>query len=634
MLARSQCEEVVRAYQSEIPTEERQLPGCKLAYAIAQVRTGREAAGLALLRDGLLALPTSRDDVRRYVIPHLLDRGQVRRAAELLDDLWRAGTATTADHRLLTNLLAKQGRSAEAVHSARRLVDVDPTHLPAKTSFLQVLLSAGHVEEAGAYAETLTAEFEEDSRLASIALVALSRSGRAELAAELALELSEGSFTDELLPGTIVRTLLQAGRVSEAVSIGERLIREGWTDPAVCSAVGQAYMAGSWPDRYERALVHLRAGLSYAPEDGRLNLSLGEALLRTRQYAEALPHLEVAAKQYPRNPQVLALHARALKQNGRYAEAASQFRRLIQMQPSSTRWQRYAAGALSQAGHREEAAALFAGFVAQRRKLLPRSFEKGLAALWEQVDEVQIPQARLDWAWDLQGHGTVHRDDWERRAKWGHLADHYLLDWLECRDDRVHEAMQRLADLSKAERVLNGIDQSRGFVLASAHIGPMYAGPLALELLGIRSKWLASTPSVAKTAYANSLISTSDQDDAQVARAFVRALKQGHALVLAVDGAINMGAPRISFAGQEMTYSSFAARTSHRFGVPSLFCAPQWEGDRIGFVLEQMPEPEADESADAYAERWREAFLRCVRSYLGGAPENLRLSGGLWRHIR
>ena len=265
---------------------------------------------------------------------------------------------------------------------------------------------------------------------------------------------------------------------------------------------------------------------------------------------------------------------------------------------------------------------------------MPKNFEQGLKALWDRIGSVQLPRARLDWAWELSRTGMNDRDEWERRAKWGHLADHYLLDWLECRDDRVHDAMMRLADLSEAERVLGGIDRSNGMILASAHIGPMYAGPLALELLGVRSKWLASTPSVARTAYAGSLISTSEQDDMHVGKAFMQALRQRFSVVIAVDGAINLAAPRISFEGQEITYSSFAARTAHRLGVPSVFAAPRWEGDRIGFVIQRMPDPLPDESADAHAERWKDAFLAALRDYLGGNPENLRLSGGLWRHIR
>ena len=111
-------------------------------------------------------------------------------------------------------------------------------------------------------------------------------------------------------------------------------------------------------------------------------------------------------------------------------------------------------------------------------------------------------------------------------------------------------------------------------------------------------------------------------------------LKRGYAVVIAIDGAINLAAPRIPFEGQEITYSSFAARTAHRLGVQSMFCAPRWQDGRIGFVLERLPDPLPGESSDDHAERWRDAYVAALREFLGGEPENLRLSGGIWRHIR
>jgi tetratricopeptide (TPR) repeat protein len=428
--------------------------------------------------------------------------------------------------------------------------------------------------------------------------------------------------------------LFEAEQFNSAIDVGEGLLGDGWDHPLLRSNLGQAYMATQRDDRYERAIDHLREGLDQDPADARMNAAIGEAMLRSRSYEAAIPFLERACEAQPKAAQARALYARALKQAGRYDDAAREFRQLLKMQPSSPRWQRYAAGALSQAGRKREAVEVFDKFVAERRTTLPKRFEDGLDALWDKLDTVNIPQARLDWAWSLSDEGMNDRAEWERRAKWGHLADHYLLDWLECRDQKIHEAMARLADLSDAERVLGSIDRSKGAVLASAHIGPMYAGPLALELMGIQSRWLASTPSVARTAYASSLISTSDQDDREVARAFMLSLRKGYSVVAAVDGAINLAAPRIPFEGQEMTYSSFAARTAHRLEIPSVFCAPRWEDGRIGFVIELMPDPLPDEDADSHAERWRIAFLDALRRYLGGPPENLRLSGGLWRHIR
>jgi hypothetical protein len=163
----------------------------------------------------------------------------------------------------------------------------------------------------------------------------------------------------------------------------------------------------------------------------------------------------------------------------------------------------------------------------------------------------------------------------------------------------------------------------------------MYFGPLALELVGERTRWLASTPSVARTAYAEQLISTNDQTQIQVALAFARAIKKDYGVVVVVDGAINVAAPRVEFEGQEITFSDFAARVAHRLGAPSGFVAPVWrECAKIGFVLEHLPMPDPGETEDQYVVRWQGAYLDHLRRFLSGPPENLRLSGGIWRNIR
>jgi tetratricopeptide (TPR) repeat protein len=633
-LLRSARWEEARAWYEGLSDSEREDAQHRLGYAIALIRSGEEAAGLGLLQDDVMALPNARSELRRWAVSPLVHAKQFELASKILAIMLSANPDSTDDRRLQASLLGRLKRWPEAIKEAAYLASALPGDLGMRTSYIQILLQGGELEQAGAEAEAIVDRIADHPRTANLVLLALTRSGRLEVAADLAIELAETGITDELLASAIVRTLFEAGRTADTIRAGERIIADGWDDPSLRANIGLAYMASPGDDRYQKAADHFRVGLDLAPNDVRLNSGMGEALLRSRSYDEAIPFLETACRLQPKVLQARALYARALKQSGRYAEAASEFRRLLELQPSASRWRRYAAGALSQAGSRKEAADLFQSFVAERKKQLPKRFEQGLEGLWDKVASAEIPQARLDWAWRLSNMRPNDRAEWERRARWGHLADHYLLDWLECRDDRVHEAMMRLADLSEPERIFAQMGKQRGMILASAHIGPMYAGPLALELLGVRSRWLASTPSVARTAYAGSLISTSDQDDLQVARSFMQALKEGYAVVLAVDGAINLAAPRIAFEGQEMTYSSFAARTAQRMGVPSMFCAPKWEGNKIGFSLERLPDPHPDESSDDFAERWKLAYLTALREYLGGPPENLRLSGGLWRHIR
>jgi len=627
--------EVTEIYERGLGRDEKQDPAVRLLYAIALIRNGRAASGINLLNSEMLAQPSARLDLRRYVVPHLISSKMFDRAADVLGKILSVDPDSIEDLRLYGSVLGRQRKYDDAIASARRLIDLQPDDAVGQTSYLQMLIQSRRLQEAGDHARSLGAFATSSPRLMNAALMALIRSGQTDAASQLAGAISDDRIDDDVAAGAIVRTLFEAARYPEAIERGEGLLDQGWDDPTLRSYLAQAYMRSKVPDRYEKAVEHLEEGARAQPKDALMNYALGEALLRLRRYSDAVAPLAKAVELQPKVPQARALYARSLKQSGKYAEAAREFRALLKMQPSSPRWHRYAAGAMAQAGQRKEAAALFDSFVEQRAATLPDSFEEGLKRLWDEVDDVDVPKGRLDWAWSLRADDEpVERAEWERRAKWGNLADHYLLDWLECRDDRVHEPMMRLADLSDAERTLGAIDKSRGVILASAHIGPMYAGPLALELMGVKSRWLASTPSVARTAYARSLISTSDQDDMQVAKAFMASVREGYAVVVAVDGAINLGAPRIRFEGQEITYSSFAARSAHRLGVPSVFCAPRWVGDRIEFVIEHLPLPNEGEDADAYADRWRDGYLDSLRRYLGGAPENLRLTGGIWRHVR
>jgi len=266
---------------------------------------------------------------------------------------------------------------------------------------------------------------------------------------------------------------------------------------------------------------------------------------------------------------------------------------------------------------------------------LPKTFQEAMAQMEARLDTAPIPQARLDWAWSMRADVNADRAQWERRARWGHMIDHLLFDWLECREDDVEEAMQLLGELDTGERFFAPLlAAGKGVVVATAHVGPMYAGLMALELLGIPSRWLATAPSIAQSSYSTALISTADQTEAQVAKACMRAINSGYVLCLAIDGAANPAAPRTTFEGQEVTYSSFASHLAHRLGVPSVFYAPRWENGHVAYTLEMLPAANPGEDADAYAERWRKAYFERLREHVAGPPENLRLSGGIWRHVQ
>lgn len=606
----------------------------QLLHAVALIRSGRIDRGLDQLDPMVVSLPEARLTLRRHVLPWLVREKRFEAALSVLGRLLDAQPDSVEELRLRGSLLGRTRQFPAALADALRLIELRPEDLDGQAAYLQLLLQDRRIDTAGAYARVLAARAARNPRLARIALLCLGRAGLAEDAARLAEAAEPAWGSDPDVIGEVVRAYWEVGRTEEAIAAGERCVALSPHAPKLRQLLGHVYRSAMRSDGNIRAVEHLTEALRQAPGDANTALLLGELLLRSGRPGEAAPHLAEACKRIGHSANARALLARAFKGNGQHAQAAREFRQLIELQPHSHRWHRYAAGALSQAGQTAEAVALFDRFTAERERALPPSFETGLEQLWGKAEAADVPTARFDWAWQLRRDRNADRQQWERAARWGYLADHYLLDWLECRDDQVHEAMSRLADLTEAEQAFAQVDSSRGLILASAHIGPMYAGPLALELLGVKSKWLASTPSVARTSYARSLISTSDQGGTDVARKVLAALGGGNAVVIAVDGAINLAAPRVAFEGQEITYSSFAARMSHRLGIPSMFAAPCWRDGQIHFMLERMPDAGRRESVEDYADRWRAAYLRCLRQFLGGAPENLRLSGGLWRYVR
>lgn len=626
----------IAAFAAAAATGAQPNPEAKLWLAIAHIRLEDEPTGIAALTVDLLREADGRRHLRQHVVGPLVRAGSLPVAISVLNLLVEAYPTLTDDHCLLASLLGRMKHWVEAVSHADQAAAIAPEDMNFQATCIQLRLQAGHIAAAAEIARNVSGVAHRAPRHAHLWITALLRDADTASAAHIAMEFAASEFPDERVASAAVQALLANGQVVDAIAAGQVALRSGHDGAVLRSHLAQAHLTqNTCEERTTAALEHLAAGLEFAPNDVRLNSLHGETLLHAGKYVEALPFLEKCCTLMPQLQQTRALYARALRHAGRYAEAANHFMQLVDSSPERLRWQRNAAAALSQAGCIEQASELFDSLVQVRAKALPATFEAGLAALSERRDTASITQARLDWAWSLRiGQDEVNRAQWEESARWGHLADHLLLDWLECRDERAEEAMALLADLDEIEHVLRSLHANgRGVVIATAHVGPMYAGPMVLELLGLPSRWLASTPSIARTHYAATLISTSDQTEQQIAKASLKALQTGHIVALAVDGAANPAAPRIPFEAQEITYSSFAARAAHRTGAPSVFFAPRWTQGRINFTLEMLPSLEPGEDVGVYAARWQQAYLSLLRIHLGGPPENLRMSGGLWRHV-
>ncbi|QBQ99415.1 tetratricopeptide repeat protein [Paraburkholderia pallida] len=604
--------------------------------AIALIRSRGLMAAIDSLDPQRIREAQGRADLRRLGVAPLVKAGALVDAARVLDLLVRAYPESADDRRSYASVLARLKRWGEAIAHVDEAARVAPGDASLLATRIQLRTLAGETAAAAQLARESIGAATQAPDDAHVWMTALLRGGDHAGAANIAAKIEAPNHR---VASVAVRALLSNGRTGAAISVGRNALRAGHDSAALRSQLAQAHLArGTHDDRLVAALEHLAVGVQIAPDDLRLNSLYGETLLRAGRFAQSVSFLEKSATLAPELEHVRAMYARALRHSGNHAQSAEQFLHLAHANPEHARWQRAAAGALTQAGRTEEAANLFDAFISRRSASVPATFEQALARIDAQAATVTVPRARLDWAWALRGDQQARepmtREAWERAAQWGYLVDHLLLDWLECREDRAEEAMELLADLDEAEQFFAPLRESgRGFVVATAHVGPMYGGLMALDLLDIPSRWIASTPGISRSHYARSLISTSDRTEVQVVKASLKALQEGHAVCLAVDGALNPAAARVPFEGQEITWSSFAARACYRLGLPSLFYAPKWEQGRITHTLERLPEPLEDETLEDYVVRWQRAWLAHLRTHIAGRPESLRLSGGLWRHV-
>ncbi len=566
--------------------------------------------------------------VRMEIIRPLMDQDRNREAADILVLLIRSPNASNADKVTRARLVWEFDRK-----EARPLfADLVRNHQGDDSGIgvvLTRLLKAREFDLAADLSESFP-DWPPGERITALALKAFIRADRSESAFGLLQARGDENDMEQLAPW--LQLLNKRERHDEVLARAPDLDDPGADNAVVHMEVGDALLALA---RRDEAIERFGRALELEPDNVRALARRGETLLIKNDFRAARIDLARALELAPQLNHLNVWLGRALKGAGDYDRAADLMVAACLNQPDSVELRRAAASALNQAGRQEAAMRLYDHLLESREAGLPDDFGRGLEALWDRVDDLHIPKARFDWAWQFRDADRFpDREEWERRGKWGLLADRLIYDWLECRMEEAGQVLEKVCELDPLQELVQPlVDQGRGVIFASAHIGAMFTGPLALELLGFENRWMASTPGLPSVSFKRQLISTSDQTEAQVARQAVRALSQGATLTIAIDGAMNVAAPRIAFEGQEITYAGFASRLAYKQKAPSVFAVPQWRNGKIEYHLAKLPYPREGEALEEFTIRWREAYLDQLRIVLSSAPENLRLAGGIWRHI-
>lgn len=219
------------------------------------------------------------------------------------------------------------GRQDEAVREYERVLRLDPRNATALHRLAQAY--AGR-RETWAQAEVRYREYLALAMDDAEAWLGLARvlAWRGKTAA--AVELYARKDVQPLLTPEDRRSyafgLVQAGRGQEAEPMLGGMARANPADVDVTLSLGGLHASRS---EWEQALPLYRAALEQRPDDPQANLTYGQGLLATKDYAAAVEPLAKAASSLPASAEAGVAYARALRGKGDLKKADAQFERVM-----------------------------------------------------------------------------------------------------------------------------------------------------------------------------------------------------------------------------------------------------------------------------------------------------------------
>lgn len=529
----------------------------------------------------------------------------------------------------------KMDRAAAHFHNMNRgNLDEGVNELGLRKARIRIGLRLGYVVAAADEAENCPDNFDGDIKSAQYAMRAFARSGRYDAfirTAKILRDLSEG---DEPILAEICHLQNNLGYSAMVVDYFNGCDPDSFSCPSVLFEWGKAVLAVKYiaPE----GCAALERALLLDKDHPRIRQILAIAYKRLSRHTDALALLDSIAGDATDSTK--STRAEVLMEMGRYNDAVVLYEGLVAQHPGHRGWRRALVGSYMLAGKTEQAKAAYTQDISNRQIPSSTSFQSSLEDIELDFSTVEIPAYRFEWAYQRlahMGHAPADRAQWENDCKWVNLADLVTLNWLETRTSAVEEIYTHFEGADAFfEEIRFHVEKGFGCFLATAHVGALFAGPLALASSGLDYRWIASTPVVESVPGSENLFSTYSQNRFQLARASYRAIRSGAVVCLAIDGAIASTSRQIAFAGDQILVSDFVPRAIYQTGAPSFFPMTAWENRKVVFELVQLPVPEPTQTLDEFVNIWLTAFGHALEDFFVRFPSNPRLSGGFWGYVR
>jgi len=494
----------------------------------------------------------------------------------------------------LAGLLRVADDIAEAVAVCEQGLALFPDHAGLEKIWARVLRSAGRPEEALGVNERLLAQ----------------SPGNATLLLGIGECLRDLNRTEEA-----VTRIEQAGIDDESGRLDELLSQ-------LYSNRGEAKKAR---DQIKRLLE--RDGI-----DAGLRRRLGQTLLREGDSRTALDVLKAVLPDRPNDAQAHYHLSVAHERTGDFDAASDSAEKAVELDPENHNMYAHLASISVRAGFLNRANDAMQTNLSLRDRKLPDRLADGLDAIWDEIDDIKIPQRRIEWAWQIAKENNPDRAQWERLARWGHRADRIILDWFECRYDQRDEiaALSVETDWSDVQAAYG---EGKGVLVTGGHTGPLFSSIPKQQDSGCPSMWMAARPPLGAIPFNQHLISTTVGSRHALSQ-LVEALKQGKVIYIMIDGSERHQSRPVPFEGATVYLPDTVPKLIMRTGCVPFWMSVEWIEDKIHIILKRAIRPEPDEPVADFIQRWNAFYLSRIRDVMSRDPRNLKLAGGFWDDIR
>lgn len=523
--------------------------------------------------------------------------------------------------------LAGAGRMEEAQAAAEQAAKLDPYNPAALLRIAQLHLQAKRRSEAMRVVRSALKRFPDDARLLRTVVTILGQRRRFALALTLVDAALERNPFEEFfeLKASVLLAMEEFEQLKQfLLGIGRSAARQ----PGLLRA--QATMHAALGDEEAALKVELQlVAQEEAPGDA--SKRAAQRLYRLGRYQEATQLLDRTLASAPTdttsmNFRIASLHA--LGDTSREREAAFT---LASHAPDDAAAQYKLSHAYFAAGEIDRAKQAFERFVDLTSRRLPPTLAEGLARL-RANPQCSVDPARLAWAWRNCAAPGVDRKEWENAARFGVASSRLISDWVYCARDRLDELNALFLPLEDhARNALYG--RNRGGVLIGAHLGVVMAAVHYFQTYPTRLK-IGTTGPIAQF-FGELGQNFFDFEKRLAVRDMVRAANDGHLVGMVADNPHSLNTIQAALPdGRRVRLMRRIPRVIWKHRADSVYCFALWEGERIRMHVDTFtPSPEEGEPYPEWEARWVNAYLDKLMSIMRGAPENLRLSGGLWENF-